>query len=134
MRITCIDYCPEQYQILEVTDLQDFLAHHRPTWSKVRWINVAGTTHPWKFTYSQPLSTVGTYSYRFKTVRLADGKTIYYPASGYLQGPTVTASGNPPTILAGATSSRGCGCTRRATTSPWRRCSPRTRACTRRST
>jgi magnesium transporter len=41
-RITCIDYSPEQSQTQSVTDLAEFLAHHRPAWSCVRWINVDG--------------------------------------------------------------------------------------------
>jgi magnesium transporter len=39
----CIDYYPEQFQNLEITDIQNFLMHHRPSWSKVRWINIIGT-------------------------------------------------------------------------------------------
>ncbi len=42
--ITCIDYCPEQVRIQEVQDVWEFLAHHRPEWSAVRWINIDGTT------------------------------------------------------------------------------------------
>lgn len=42
VRITCIDYSPEQFQVQKVTDVADFLAHHRPSWSCVRWINVDG--------------------------------------------------------------------------------------------
>jgi magnesium transporter len=40
--ITCVDSSPEQVQIQEVPELADFLASHRPSWSKVRWINVVG--------------------------------------------------------------------------------------------
>ena len=42
VRVRCIDYCPEQSQVLDVTDLADFLGHHRPAWSRVRWIDVQG--------------------------------------------------------------------------------------------
>src|SRR5690606_9814873 len=42
--VTCIDYSPDQFQIQEVTDLDAFLAQHRPAWSAVRWINVDGLT------------------------------------------------------------------------------------------
>lgn len=42
VHITCIDYSAEQAQIQEVSDSADFLAHHRPAWSHVRWINVDG--------------------------------------------------------------------------------------------
>jgi magnesium transporter len=40
--ITCADYCPDRYEIQEVADLDHFLLLHRPSWSVVRWINVAG--------------------------------------------------------------------------------------------
>jgi magnesium transporter len=42
--ITCIDYSPEQYQRIEVEEIDDFIAGHRPPWSAVRWINVDGLT------------------------------------------------------------------------------------------
>ena len=34
-KITCTDYSPEQSQVQEVTDVADFLSHHRPSWSRV---------------------------------------------------------------------------------------------------
>lgn len=40
--IQCIDYCPSEVRVQEIRDLGDFLAHHRPEWSRVRWINVEG--------------------------------------------------------------------------------------------
>ncbi len=40
--ITCIDYCTAEIAIQEITDLGDFVAHHRPGWSMVRWISVEG--------------------------------------------------------------------------------------------
>jgi magnesium transporter len=43
-RITCIDYSPDRVQVEEVTDLDGFVARHRPEWSVVRWINVDGLT------------------------------------------------------------------------------------------
>lgn len=43
-RITCIDYCPAKVSIEEIPNLADFLAHHRPEWSVVRWISVEGLT------------------------------------------------------------------------------------------
>jgi magnesium transporter len=45
VHVSCIDYSPEQYQILEVTNIRDFLAQHRPSWSRVRWINIDGLTN-----------------------------------------------------------------------------------------
>ena len=40
--VTCIDYGPEQVQAVDVLDVDDFLANHRPEWATVRWINVDG--------------------------------------------------------------------------------------------
>ena len=42
--VTCIDYGPEQVQAVDVLDVDDFLANHRPEWATVRWINVDGLT------------------------------------------------------------------------------------------
>lgn len=44
VHVSCIDYCPEQTFFQDITDLESFLAHHRPEWSAVRWINVDGLT------------------------------------------------------------------------------------------
>ena len=40
--ITCVDYSPDQVQFDAVGDLRAFIGAHRPEWSVVRWINVAG--------------------------------------------------------------------------------------------
>ena len=40
--VTCFDYSPGHVLIQEVKDLTDFVAHHRPEWSVVRWIRVVG--------------------------------------------------------------------------------------------
>lgn len=40
--ISCIDYCPDQVVMQEVDALEEFVAHHRPQWAAVRWINVDG--------------------------------------------------------------------------------------------
>lgn len=42
IRVTCIDYCPDSVEVLEVTDIGAFLTEHRPSWSRVRWINIVG--------------------------------------------------------------------------------------------
>jgi len=42
VRVTCVDYGPGNAQQQSVEDIEDFLAHHRPEWSVVRWINVDG--------------------------------------------------------------------------------------------
>jgi magnesium transporter len=44
VRITCIDYSPEQVESREIKDVEGFIIHHRPGWSAVRWINVDGLT------------------------------------------------------------------------------------------
>lgn len=40
--VTCTDYGPNEIAIRDIDNLPDFLEHHRPEWSTVRWINVAG--------------------------------------------------------------------------------------------
>jgi magnesium transporter len=40
--VSCIDYSPDQTLFQEIDDLDDFLVHHRPEWSAVRWINIDG--------------------------------------------------------------------------------------------
>jgi magnesium transporter len=42
VRVSCIDYSPQQTVFEEVHDLQAFIARHREDWSSVRWINVDG--------------------------------------------------------------------------------------------
>jgi magnesium transporter len=43
--VTCIDYCPSKVLTQEIDDIEDFVAHHRPDWSVVRWINVDGLSN-----------------------------------------------------------------------------------------
>ncbi len=40
--VTCTDYSPGEVHVQDVADLAAFLEHHRPDWSVVRWIDVAG--------------------------------------------------------------------------------------------
>jgi magnesium transporter len=42
VRITCIDFSPDDVLFEDVKDLPGFMARHRPAWSSVRWINVDG--------------------------------------------------------------------------------------------
>ena len=42
VRITVIDYSPDQVTFADVQDLPAFIDEHRPEWSVVRWINVDG--------------------------------------------------------------------------------------------
>ena len=44
-QITCIDYSPGKVLVQSVEDLEDFLSHHRPEWSAVRWIRVDGLSN-----------------------------------------------------------------------------------------
>lgn len=41
-RVTCVDFGPDEERTIEVRDLPEFLAGHRPEWSAVRWIDVGG--------------------------------------------------------------------------------------------
>jgi magnesium transporter len=43
--ISCIDYCPDQTLFQDIDDLDEFLRHHRPEWSAVRWINIDGLSN-----------------------------------------------------------------------------------------
>jgi magnesium transporter len=45
VNVTCIDYCPAEMAIQDIDNLEDFLDHHRPAWSVVRWINVTGLSN-----------------------------------------------------------------------------------------
>lgn len=40
--VSCIDYCEQHVQAVDVLDVEDFLKQHRPEWAQVRWINVDG--------------------------------------------------------------------------------------------
>ncbi len=40
--VTCIDYSADRVRVEDITDLEDFILHHRPEWSQVRWVNVDG--------------------------------------------------------------------------------------------
>lgn len=42
VKLTCVDYCPGEALFQEIHDLDDFLARHRPEWSRVRWISMEG--------------------------------------------------------------------------------------------
>jgi len=43
--ISCIDYSPGQVLTQDVENLEDFVAHHRPEWSAVRWISIVGLSN-----------------------------------------------------------------------------------------
>jgi magnesium transporter len=40
--VVCADYSAERVQISDVSDLAEFLSHHRAEWVQVRWIGVRG--------------------------------------------------------------------------------------------
>ena len=40
--VSCIDYDQDNVLVQEVKDFPEFMAAHRPAWSKVRWINLRG--------------------------------------------------------------------------------------------
>jgi magnesium transporter len=40
--VSCIDYDPENLLVQEIEDFPEFIERHRPSWSKVRWINLRG--------------------------------------------------------------------------------------------
>jgi magnesium transporter len=42
VKVTAIDYSPDRVQIQQIDDVAGFIAHHRPDWARVRWINVDG--------------------------------------------------------------------------------------------
>ncbi len=44
--VTVIDYCPARHEVRTITDLNAFLAEHRPAGTVVRWINVDGIDDP----------------------------------------------------------------------------------------
>jgi magnesium transporter len=44
VRISCVDYGPDQVLAQDIRNIATFTEHHRPAWSAVRWINVDGVT------------------------------------------------------------------------------------------
>jgi magnesium transporter len=40
--VTCVDYSPSQVEVHVITNIEDFLAQHRPPWCHVRWIDIVG--------------------------------------------------------------------------------------------
>jgi hypothetical protein len=40
--IQCMDYGPGMVSVQKIDSLDGFLIHHRPEWSAVRWISIAG--------------------------------------------------------------------------------------------
>jgi magnesium transporter len=46
VKVTVINYSPDQVSVHTVNDIDRFVEGHRPEWSKVSWINVDGLTDP----------------------------------------------------------------------------------------
>ena len=44
VKVTVINYCPDQALTQTIDDIERFVAGHRPEWSTVSWINVDGLT------------------------------------------------------------------------------------------
>ena len=44
--IICVDYRPDRAEIRKIDQVEGFLAAHRPEWSQVRWVNIAGDYSP----------------------------------------------------------------------------------------
>ena len=44
VKVTVINYCPDQARTQTIDDIERFVAGHRPEWSTVSWINVDGLT------------------------------------------------------------------------------------------
>ncbi|MBI1336016.1 MAG: magnesium/cobalt transporter CorA [Phycisphaera sp.] len=42
VRLSCIDYSPDNVLHRDITHADEFIEHHRPEWSTVRWINLDG--------------------------------------------------------------------------------------------
>ncbi len=45
-KASCVDFCPERSERLYIDDIPEFLAHHRPAWARVRWIDLTGNGNP----------------------------------------------------------------------------------------
>ena len=46
VKVTVIDYGPDQVEMHGVLDFDAFIVAHRPAWSGVRWINIDGLSNP----------------------------------------------------------------------------------------
>ncbi len=84
--ITCIDYSPDQVQTQTITDIDAFVAQHRPAWATVRWINVDG------FSNTKALSVLAQ-KYDLHPLAMEDTlhvpqrpKVETYPAQGEIHG------------------------------------------------
>jgi magnesium transporter len=70
VRITCVDYSPEQALFEDVQDVPAFVARHRPEWSAVRWIDVDGI---------QDLGVVRALSEKYRLHPLAVEDVLHVP-------------------------------------------------------
>ncbi len=87
VKVTVINYCPDQARTETVDDIERFVAGHRPEWSKVSWINVDGLTD---------LKSVKALAGKYELHPLAVEDLLTLP-----QRPKVDAYGEGPSGLPG---------------------------------
>ena len=87
VKVTVINYCPDQVRTETVDDIDGFVAGHRPEWSKVSWINVDGLTD---------LKSVKALADKYELHPLAVEDLLNLP-----QRPKVDAYGEGPSGLPG---------------------------------
>ncbi len=86
IQITCTDYSPENLQVEVVEDIPDFLARHRPPWSRVRWINVVGMNPPEAIYQLAEKYQIHPLAVEDAIMKLQRPKAEDYPGSGDLPG------------------------------------------------
>jgi magnesium transporter len=87
VKVTVINYCPDQVRTETVEDIDRFVAGHRPEWSKVSWINLDGLTD---------LKSVKALADKYELHPLAVEDLLILP-----QRPKVDAYGEGPSGLPG---------------------------------
>lgn len=91
--ITCIDYSPDRVQFREVPDIDEFLTHHRPEWTAVRWINVDGLTD---------LKAIRVLAERYQLHPLAIEDVLHVPQRPKMEAYVPNAPGKSPEEIAAA--------------------------------
>jgi magnesium transporter len=87
VKVTVINYSPDQVLVQTVDDIDRFVAGHRPEWSKVAWINVDGLTD---------LNSIRALTNKYELHPLAVEDLLHVP-----QRPKVDAYGEGHSGLAG---------------------------------
>lgn len=88
--VSCIDFCPTQWQSHDVDDLDAFLAQHRPAWSRVRWINVDGLGD---------LAAVEALARKYELHPLAVEDVLHVPQRPKVEHYPATEQGAPPRLF-----------------------------------